>query len=264
MEHKMDKSDIPVVILCGGEGTRFREETQFKPKPLVEIGDFAILWHVMTIYSNAGFNNFILCLGYKGSLIKEYFMDYELRTRNLKLDMRSGNHEFIDDPVAADWMITFAKTGESSMTGARIKRIQDLVSSENFMLTYADGVADLDINALVEQHLASDSIGTVTGVQATSQFGELAIKDGKVTNFSEKPTVTSTINGGFFVFNKQFFDYLSADADCVFENEPLEKLSSDGELDVFVHKGFWQCMDTYKDFRYLNELWESGNAPWAS
>ncbi len=262
---KEELADVPVVILCGGEGTRFREETQFRPKPLVEIGEFPILWHVMSIYARHGFKNFILCLGYKGSMIKDFFLNYEIRSRDFVLSMDDGSHQFVDaynKKQGVDWKITFVETGSSTMTGGRVKRVKHLIPGDRFMLTYADGVADIDIGALYRAHLDSGALGTVTGVKSASQFGELLTNGSHITGFSEKPMIDSIINGGFFVFERKFFEYLSRDVDCILEKTPLERLANDGELSIYLHKGFWQCLDTYKDFRFLNETWDTGEAPW--
>jgi glucose-1-phosphate cytidylyltransferase len=235
--------DLPVVILCGGEGTRFYETTRERPKPLAEIGDRPILYHLMQIYAAQGFRRFILCLGYKGGMIEDFFRDHA--------------------PAALhDWNIAFADTGANAMTGARVKRIAHLVDTDNFMVTYGDGLADIDIRALVDFHLGHGAVGTVTGVQPHSQFGELAIEGDTVRAFAEKPKVSSVINGGFFVFRRAFFDYLDAADDCVLEREPMMRLCQDGELRVHRHSGFWQCMDTFKDYRQLNELFLSGAPPW--
>lgn len=258
------KESVPIVILCGGEGTRFREETQYRPKPLVDIGNMPVLWHVMNIYAFYGFTNFILCLGYKGEMIKDYFLNLETRSRDFVLDLNNGEYQFIDkyDRPETKWRVSFVETGAATMTGARVKKIEHLVKGEHFMVTYADGVADIDINALFDQHIKNGTIGTVTGVHATSQFGELRVEDDRVIGFSEKPMVKSIINGGFFVFNKKFFDYLTSNEECILEEQPMRNLTRDGELGIYRHEGFWQCLDTYKDHRFLNEVWKAGNAPW--
>ncbi len=255
-------SDIPVVILCGGQGTRFREETQFYPKPLVEVGDHPIVWHVMDIYSRYGFNNFILCLGYKGMMIKKYFIDYQVMHRDIELTFPRGKPKFIDEQPGMEGNISLVDTGAETMTGSRVKRVEKYVDTENFMVTYADGVADIDIQALLDFHRSHGKIGTVTGVQVNSQFGELVTENGHVKKFSEKPELGSVINGGFFVFRKEFFDYLDADESCILEKDPLERLAADGQLLEYRHNGFWQCLDTYKDNSYLNNLWATGKPPW--
>lgn len=252
-----------VVILCGGRGTRLREETEFKPKPMVEIGGHPILWHIMKIYSSYGYNEFILCLGYKGEMIKDYFYHYKMRNSDFTIDLSNNDisiREFRDEN---DWKVTLVDTGQLAMTGARVKRIEKYIEGDIFMLTYGDGVTDLNIEHLLEYHKSHGKIGTVTGVFPPSRYGELMIEGDRVLAFKEKPKVyAGAINGGYFVFNRSFFDYLS-DADrCILEREPLERLAQDDQLRVYLHKGFWQCMDTYRDFKYLTELWEGGNAPW--
>ena len=254
---------IPVVILCGGEGTRFREETQFRPKPLIPVGEHPVLWHVMKSYAAHGFTNFVLCLGYKGSMLREYFLNYETMTRDFTLTLGDGPPVFHDLTQAPGWRITFVDTGATTMTGARLKRVEKDISTEHFMVTYADGVADLDIGQLFRFHLEHGRIGTVTGVRPPSQFGELELDGVRVRKFSEKPQVTSLINGGFFVFRRDFFLYLETNETCILEREPLERLAAEGELYAFRHDGFWQCLDTYKDQMYLNELWRLGHAPWS-
>lgn len=234
----MKKENIKVVILCGGQGTRLKEKTDSIPKPLVEIGGRPILWHIMKIYAAWGFNGFILCLGYKGRLIKEYFAHPD-----------------------ENWQIRFADTGETTQTGGRIKRIEPLIRGDIFMATYGDGVADLNIQRLLEFHKSHGKTGTVTAANPPSQFGLLNFDaQGRVQKFQEKPQTHQWINGGFFIFQKEFFQYLGEDS--VLEKEPLEKLSKDGQLFAWKHESFWKCMDTYKDTVALNELWAGGNPPW--
>jgi len=253
---------IPVVILCGGEGTRFHEESQYRPKPLAEIGGWPILCHIMHIYARHGFNRFILCLGYKGWMIKDFFLHYEPQRRDFSLRLGDGTPRYLDAPTGDDWEISFVETGAKAMTGARIKAVAHLIDTEHFMVTYGDGVADVDVGALLDFHLAHDALGTVTGVQPSSQFGELGLDGDRVTAFSEKPRNRSFINGGYFVFRRPFLDCLSRDEGCVLEQEPLMRLAQDGQLRAFRHHGFWQCMDTFKDYRQLNELWQTGAPPW--
>lgn len=258
----VQRPDIPIVILCGGEGTRFHEESQYRPKPLAEIGGWPILCHIMQIYADQGFRRFILCLGYKGSMIKDYFLNYKTHLRDFSLKLNEGQPHFIDTRPSHDWEISFLDTGPKTMTGARVKQAERVIDTENFMVTYGDGVADIDVGALVDFHLSHGEIGTVTGVQSNSQFGELGLDGTRVRVFAEKPRSRAVINGGFFVFKRSFFDYLSTDQGCVLEQEPLIRLAGDNQLRVFRHDGFWQCMDTFKDYRQLNELWSSGSAPW--
>lgn len=257
-------SKCKVVILCGGMGTRLREETEYKPKPLVEIGGKPILWHIMKIFSYYGFNDFILCLGYKGRLIKDYFFNYDMMNCDFTVDLGKKDIEFHNGHSEMDWHVTLADTGERAMTGARVKRIEKYVDTDSFMLTYGDGVADLNINYLFNYHKSHGKIGTVTGVRPPSRFGELVVgKDYRVEEFSEKPQVKEgMINGGFFVFNSDFFDYLQDDDDCILERTPLENLSIKGELKVYKHEGFWQCMDTYRDMQLLNSQWSSPDKFW--
>jgi glucose-1-phosphate cytidylyltransferase len=252
-----------VVILCGGMGTRLREETEYRPKPLIEIGGKPVLWHIMKIYSHYGFNDFILCLGYKGAMIKEYFLNYRLMNSDFTLRLNAGKEPEFHPPLEDDsWRITFADTGAEAMTGARVKRIERYISEDHFMLTYGDGVTDLDIGKLWQFHLDHGKIGTVTGVHPLSRYGELSVQGLMVREFNEKPLDQSGfISGGFFVFQRQFLDYLSDDDSCVLEREPLERLTREGQFVCYLHHGFWHCMDTYRDFLSLNESWKKG-APW--
>ena len=254
---------MKVVILCGGMGTRLREETEVRPKPMVEIGGRPILWHIMKTYAHFGYRDFILCLGYKGEVIKQYFYNYEVLSNDFTVDLRSGEivvHKTNDEH---GWRVTLADTGLTTKTGARVKRVQRYLDSDLFMVTYGDGVTDLDLRRLVAFHQAHGKIGTVTGVSPPSRYGELLIAGDRVMAFREKPPEgTAVINGGYFVFKRAFLDYLSAGDECVLERAPLERLANDGELMVYSHTGFWQCMDTYRDMEYLKELWNLGEAPW--
>jgi glucose-1-phosphate cytidylyltransferase len=235
--------DLPVVILCGGEGTRLHGAMPDRPKPLAAIGGQPILYHIMQLYAAQGFRRFILCLGYKGGMIAEFFRH--------------------DAPAAARaWAIDCVDTGVASMTGARIKRVEHLIDTPHFMLTYGDGLADIDLHALLDFHRAHGGIGTVTGVQPNSPFGELTIEGDHVRAFAEKPKVTSVISGGFFVFRREFLGYLDADDGCVLEHEPMMRLCRDGQLRVRIHHGFWQCLDNFKDYTRLNEYCASGTPPW--
>jgi glucose-1-phosphate cytidylyltransferase len=254
---------MKVVILCGGMGTRLREETEFRPKPLVEIGGKPILWHIMKIYSHHGFKEFVLCLGYKGHLIKEYFLNCRVMQSDFTLRLDSPESPLFhhrSDPV--DWTITFADTGSDAMTGARVKRVEKYIQEDSFFLTYGDGLADIDVGKLLEFHRGHGKIGTVTGVRTNSRYGELSVLDGRVKRFSEKPQADEGfISGGFFVFQRRFFDYLSDDDGCVLELAPLETLTQEGQLMSYLHPGYWHCMDTYRDFITLNDSWRQG-APW--
>jgi glucose-1-phosphate cytidylyltransferase len=244
-------------------GTRLREETEYRPKPLVEIGGKPVLWHIMKIYAHYGFKDFILCLGYKGSMIKDYFLNYRLMNSDFTLRLNSGKEPEFHPPLQDEhWTITFADTGAEAMTGARVKRIERYVTGDHFMMTYGDGVADLDISKLWEFHLSHGKIGTVTGVHPLSRYGELSVQGSLVKEFNEKPLDQSGfISGGFFVFQRKFFDFLSDDDSCVLERQPLERLTQEDQLVGYLHHGFWHCMDTYRDSLALNESWKKG-APW--
>jgi glucose-1-phosphate cytidylyltransferase len=253
-----------VVILCGGRGSRLSEETDSTPKPLVEIGAKPILWHIMKTYAFYGFNRFVLCLGYKGAMIKEYLYHYHLLTNDftIKLDEKR-EVTFHETGSEVDWEVTAVDTGLHSLKGARIKRIEKYIDTDIFMLTYGDGVADIDIDALLEFHKKHGKICTLTGVRPPSRFGDLVSKNGKVLNFTEKPQASAgTINGGFFVFNRKFFDYLSNDDNCDFEKGILEELAEEGQLMIYEHKGSWECMDTLREKEHLNNLWNQGKAFW--
>lgn len=254
---------MQTVILCGGMGTRLREETEFRPKPMVEIAGHPILWHVMKIYSTQGFRDFVLCLGYKGEMIKQYFLQYQFLNSDFTIDLSSQQVQMHGGNGRPDWKVTLVDTGAHAMTGARVKRIEPFITGERFMLTYGDGVTDIDLAALLDFHRAHGKIGTVTGVTAPSHYGELTISGEQVTTFAEKPKRDQArISGGYFVFERAIFDYLTADDACVLERDPLEQLSARGELMVYNHPGFWQCMDTYRDYKYLEQLWSSGEAKW--
>jgi len=255
---------MKVVILCGGMGTRMREETEYRPKPMVLLGNRPILWHIMKIYGRYGWKDFVICLGYKGHMIKDYFLNYEFM--NSDFTIRLGDREKIQihsNHNESDWSVTLAETGERTLTGGRVKRIEKYIDSNDFMLTYGDGVADIDIGKLYEFHRNHGHIGTMTGVVPVSRFGEVSLERGKVTCFNEKPRYSDgRVNGGFFVFNRKFFSYLDDDESCVLEKGPLENLAADGELMLYPHDGFWQCVDTYRELEALNEMWNSGKAPW--
>jgi glucose-1-phosphate cytidylyltransferase len=255
---------MKVVILCGGRGTRLREETEYRPKPMVQVGGRPILWHIMKIYAHHGFKDFIICLGYKGDMIKEYFLNYEAMNNDFTIPLGSYNNiQIHSNHQERDWRVTLADTGEEAQTGARVKKIENYIDGDLFMLTYGDGVANINIKDLVEYHKSHGKIGTMTGVHPSSRFGELVIKDNKIEVFNEKPQVTEgLINGGFFVFNKTFLKYLQEDDNCYLEKEPLENLAVEGELMVYPHESFWQCVDTYRELELLNDVWKSRNPPW--
>jgi glucose-1-phosphate cytidylyltransferase len=256
---------MKVVILCGGQGTRLREETEVRPKPLVEIGGRPILWHIMKLYAQYGLNEFVLCLGYKGYLIKDFFFNYEARVKDftVKLGNRSSI-EFHNGHAEDGWAVTLAETGETAMTGARIRRVRRYLDRGPFCLTYGDGLGNVDIAELIRFHRSHGKLGTVTGVRPPGRFGELEINDRQVAAFAEKPQVTGGfINGGFFVLEREFLDrYLDDNDDLVLEREPLQRLAADGELMVYQHDGFWQPMDTYREWKMLEDMWNTGRAPW--
>jgi glucose-1-phosphate cytidylyltransferase len=255
---------MQVVILCGGQGTRIRDVAEDVPKPMIPVGGRPILWHIMKGYAQAGFTDFVLCLGHKSWAIKRYFLDYRLA--ELDFSLRLG------DPVGArahgethaeDWHVTLAETGTEAMTGCRLKRVEKYITGDTFMLTYGDGVADVNLAALVAYHKGHGKIGTVTAVQAPGRFGEIELDGAQVVEFNEKPLVSrGRINGGFFVFDRRFFDRLRNDPTLVLEQAPLMGLARDGELMAYRHDGFWHPMDSSRDYRYLNDLWAQGNAPW--
>jgi glucose-1-phosphate cytidylyltransferase len=254
---------MKVVILAGGLGTRLSEETVLKPKPMVEIGGMPILWHIMKIYSAHGFNDFIICLGYKGYLVKEYFANYFLHKSDVTIDL-SDNSIQVHDSQAEPWKITLVDTGIDSMTGGRIKRIQEHTNNETFMLTYGDGVCNIDINKLVEFHKTHGKYCTVSSVQPSGRFGALNILENtSVHSFMEKPKGDGLwINGGFFVCEPQVFDYIKDCDRTIWEQTPMEQIANDGEMNAFKHNGFWRPMDTLKDKNDLNEMWDNNKAPW--
>lgn len=252
---------MKVVILAGGLGTRLSEETSLKPKPMVEIGGMPILWHIMKMYSSHGFNDFVICLGYKGYIIKEYFANYFLHRSDVTIDLKK-NSLTVHDTQAEPWTVTLVDTGVESMTGGRIKRIQKHVQGETFMLTYGDGVANISLNNLLSFHKEKKGILTVTAVQPLGRFGALNMEDEKVVSFKEKPTGDGHwINGGFFVCEPEIFDYIEGDK-TVWEKEPIENIAENGKMFAYKHKGFWKPMDTLRDKIELEESWSSGNASW--
>jgi glucose-1-phosphate cytidylyltransferase len=255
---------MKVVILCGGQGTRLREQTEVVPKPMVDIGGRPILWHIMKTYAHYGLNEFVLCLGYKGHVIKEYFINYELRSNDC--EVRLGDRTascVLKDGGEGDWAVRMIDTGERAQTGARVHRIREHIG-ERFCLTYGDGLGSIDIPALLKFHDGHGKMATVTGVRPPGRFGELEVDGERVVAFAEKPQVTqSFINGGFFVLEPEFIDrYLSDDDSLVLEREPLQRAAADGELMMFPHTGFWQPMDTYREWKMLEEMWENGTAEW--
>ena len=254
---------MQVVILAGGLGTRISEESHLKPKPMIEVGDAPILWHIMKYYSSYGFNEFIICCGYKGYVIKEYFADYYLHRSDVTFDFANNNEMIIHNNVAEPWKVTVVDTGLHTMTGGRLKRIQKYVGDQTFMMTYGDGVSDIDLDALLEFHRVHKKAATLTAIQPGGRFGVLDIDDNEtVRQFSEKAKEDGGwINAGFMVLEPEVFDYIEGD-DTFFEKEPLENLALDGKLAAYRHEGFWKCMDTMRDKGMLDELWNSGQAPW--
>ncbi|MBI3332991.1 MAG: glucose-1-phosphate cytidylyltransferase [Candidatus Omnitrophica bacterium] len=254
------------MILCGGLGSRLHEETEFRPKPMLEIGGRPILWHIMKLYSAHGFKEFILCLGYKGHLIKDFFLKFKAYESDFTIQLGDSERiEYHDRANGEDWRVTLVETGQAAQTGARVARAARYVRTGTFLLTYGDGLGDIDLKALLKFHQSHGRICTVTGVRPPGRFGELEM-DGKgsAVQFNEKPQVAGgIINGGFFVFQREFLDrYLEERDDLVLEQGPLQRLAREGQMMVYSHGGFWQPMDTYREFKLLNELWGSGKAPW--
>ena len=266
-DRRLDPADIPVVILCGGMGTRLREASEKLPKPLVDIGGRPILWHVMKTYSHHGYRRFVLALGYKSDLIKRYFLDLREQTSDFTLTL-TGDHSpvFHSAPsVEEDWEVTFAETGLLSGTGARIRRVAPYLKSDVFALTYGDGIGDVDLGAQLRCHLEHGRTATVTGVHPTSRFGEIRVDDAtsRVVEFNEKPSAAGWVSGGFFLFQRSFVeDYIGEEPGLMLEASPLQRVARDGQLTVFPHDGFWAGMDTFRDWTDLNARWDAGTAPW--
>lgn len=252
---------MKVVILAGGFGTRISEETRIKPKPMVEIGDMPILWHIMKIYSHYGYNDFVICLGYKGDHIREWFNNYFLNNSDVTFDLEN-NKKLFHNARSEKWKVTLADTGNGTLTGGRLKRIKDYIGNETFMLTYGDGVSDIDIKKLVDFHKKSGKLATVTSVIPEGRFGSILMDgDHNVTAFIEKKDNKNRVSAGFFVLESEVFDYLEGDH-TTFEKEPLEKLTDENNLKAYHHDGFWKAMDTLHDKSKLEEMWNSGKAPW--
>ena len=253
---------MKVVLLAGGFGTRISEESYLKPKPMIEIGGMPILWHIMKIYSYYGYNEFIVCCGYKQEMIKKWFADYFLNTSNVTFDFKNNNKMFIHNNYTEPWKVTVVDTGLHTLTGGRIKRIQEYIQNEPFMLTYGDGVSNVNIQKLVEYHSEHDKIATLTAVLPEGRFGILDLEGNRVCSFREKNKVDmGWINGGFMVFSPQIFKYIEGDM-IMLEKEPLEMLAKKGELMCYKHNGFWQCMDTLRDKERLEKMWDIGKAEW--
>jgi len=254
---------MKVVILAGGLGTRLREETEYRPKPMVEIGGRPILWHIMKIYASHGFNDFIVCLGYRGNMIRDYFLNYQIRNCDFTIALDTHKIDVHGNHSETGWKVTLVETGDTTNTGGRVRKVRSYLDGMPFMVTYGDGVADVDISRLVEFHRRHGRLGTVTGVRPSSRYGELSIRDDMVRVFQEKPQVQEgCINGGFFVFEPAVLDLIEGDHSAL-EDGMLSGLAERGELAVYRHEGFWQCMDTYREMQMLNQMWERQRAPWA-
>ena len=252
---------LKTIILAGGLGTRLSEETDLRPKPMVEIGDHPILWHIMNIYSAYGHDDFYIALGYKGEQIKQYFINYNTLANDITVDLKNETLDYINK-TSNNWSINLIETGKTTETGGRILRLQDFIGNETFLLTYGDGVADIDINQLIEFHKSHGKLATITAVRPPSRFGRLEFDGSTVTSFSEKPQIgEGWINGGFFVLEPDVFKYIQDDS-TVFEREPLEQLAREGQLEAYKHEGFWQPMDTLRELRLLRSMWDSNSAPW--
>lgn len=253
---------MKVVLLAGGFGTRISEESAYKPKPMIEIGDRPILWHIMKTYSYYGFKEFIICAGYKQHVIKQWFADYFLYTSDITFDVANGNQMIVHDAHSEDWKVTIVDTGLHTMTGGRLKRIRKYLGDEPFFMTYGDGVADVDIAAMLEFHKDHGKLATMTAIHPETRYGVIDPEGNRVTSFREKSQQdVGWINGGFMILQPEVLDYVSGDS-TIFEREPMERLADAGELMCFRHYGFWQCMDTLRDKQKLDALWESGKAPW--
>jgi glucose-1-phosphate cytidylyltransferase len=255
---------MKVVILCGGLGTRLREETEFRPKPMVEIGGRPILWHIMKIFAHQGLRDFVLCLGYKGNLIKEYFLNYEAMNNDIVVQLGSRSSvKYLGEHAEQDYTVTLVDTGAKAQTGARVKRIERYIDGNRCIVTYGDGLANIDVRALLAFHESHRRLATLTTVRTGGRFGMVDATDGGVVErFREKPPQDAWISAGYMVFEKGAFDYLSDDEDCILEREPLERLAKDGQLMAYRHPGEFHPMDNYRDHVALNELWSSGKAPW--
>ena len=254
---------MKVVILAGGLGTRISEESHLKPKPMITVGEQPILWHIMKYYSAFGFNDFVICCGYKGHVIKEYFADYYLYRSDVTFDFSAENRMTIHQNIAEPWRVTLVDTGLHTQTGGRVKRVQKYIGDEPFMLTYGDGVSNVDLNALLEQHRSSGQATTMTAIQPGGRFGVLDLEGETVVGFREKAKEDGGwINGGFMVMEPEVFGYLSAEESCILERTPMATLAREGKLGIYKHSGFWQCMDTQRDRGLLEGLWAAQKAPW--
>lgn len=254
---------VKTMILCGGQGTRMREETEYRPKPLVEIGGRPILWHIMKMYAAFGYHEFIFCLGYRGQMIKDYFLKYQAMNHDFTMTLgREQNIDIHDVKDQDPFYVTLTDTGLTTMTGGRVRRAGRYIDDDTFMLTYGDGVADIDLGKLVEFHRSHGKLATISVMRPLSRFGMLDLKnDGTVERFVEKPQIDTWASAGFFVMNRRVLDYLDGD-ECILEQEPLERLANEGQLVAYRHEGFFYAMDTYREFLHLNQLWDAGEAPW--
>jgi len=258
--------DVPVFILCGGLGTRLKEMTDFRPKPMVPIGTDPIILHIMRCYAHHGFRRFVLCMGYKSEIIRDYFLNFHAMNSDITVELKTNALEIHSVDHNCDWIVTLSYTGENTMTGGRIARATQryLGDAEHYAVTYGDGLTNVDLAAEFRYHLARGKIGTVLGVNPPSRFGEFQMAGDELVAFVEKPELHSAwINGGYFFFRRDFATYLSPDAGCTLERDPLSKLARERQLAVFQHSGYWACMDTQRDYEHLTQLWNSGNAPWA-
>lgn len=254
---------MKVVILCGGLGTRLREETEFKPKPIVNIGSKPVLWHIMKYYSTFGFKEFVLCLGYKGELIKDYFYNYDMMNSDVTIKLGNPRSITFLQSNSEDWSVTLVDTGEKALKGARLKKIEKYIQEDSFMMTYGDGLCNVNIDDLISFHKEHKKMITVTGVNSVSRFGELKLEEALVKDFHEKPdNISNFINGGYFVLNRKIFDYLNTDDDCDLEVGIFDKIAEQKEMMAYRHTGEWACMDTLRDVEYLNKIWNEDKAFW--
>ena len=255
---------MKVIILCGGKGTRLREETDYQPKPMVNVGGKPILWHIMKIYAHYGYTDFILALGYKGNIIRDYFLNYDYYTSDFTIQLGEKRSIAMHNKhIEEGWRITMVETGEDNMTGSRIKQCQPFITDDNFMLTYGDGVSNVNISKLVEFHNSHQKMGTITGGNPNSRWGEMVVDGNRISQFTEKPDNNSNlINGGFMVFNSEVFNSIADDRDCIFEKGPMSNMALEDELRLFKHDGFWAAMDTYRDYLLLNRLHKKNPPPW--
>lgn len=254
---------MKVVILCGGLGTRLREETEYRPKPMVDVGGRPILWHIMKMYAHFGFWEFVVCLGYKGHVIKEYFLNYEAMNRDFTIDFRRRERvQYHSNNPDDPFMVTLADTGQDTQTGGRIKAVEKYLDSDTFCVTYGDGVADVDLGAVLRFHKEHGKLATLTAVRPVSRYGQIAVDaQGGVSQFMEKPNLDGWISAGFFVLERKVLDYIDGES-CIFEREPMERLAKEGQLAAYQHGGFFYAMDTYREYKHLNDLWHADTAPW--